>query len=137
MLLALISLASYGSDALPLVDPSVVEICSAGWWEETGHGGTYRVVVRQGGFEHINTSVQVEWLMQGYADTRERRVVHSILFLDTLLGAVTIESMKRTKDGVKLVLAGQMQYGPGYHCVVALRPGGIYTKVAGSLSGRI
>jgi hypothetical protein len=98
--------------------------------EEAGHGGTYRVVVRHGGFEHINTSVRLEWLMQADTATKEH-VVHSVLLLDTLLGAVTIESMERTEDGVKLVLAGPMDYGPDYHCVVALRPVGHYTKVVG------
>jgi hypothetical protein len=135
-LLILISLTAHGSDAPPPLDPSVVEIRTAGWWEEAGQGGTYRVVVRHTGVEHINTSVQVEWLMQADAYPTER-VVHSIRLLDTLLGAVTIESMKGTKDGVKLVLAGPMQYGPDYHCVIALRPGGSYTKIAGCLSGRI
>jgi hypothetical protein len=128
--MVLVSFTSQGFNAPPSVDPSVVEVRSVGWWEEAGHGGTYRVVVRHGGFEHINTSVQLEWLIQANPVTNQH-VVHSALLLDTLLGSVTIESMERTDGGVKLVLAGPMDHGPDYHCVVELRPGGNYTKVVG------
>jgi hypothetical protein len=128
--MVLISFASQGFSAPPTVDPSVFEVRSSGWWKEADHGGTYRVVVRHGGFEHINTSVQLEWLMQANAATNQH-VVHSALLLDTLLGSVTIKSMERTEDGVKLVLGGPMDQGPDYYCEVALQPGGKYTKVAG------
>jgi hypothetical protein len=120
----------HSSNAVPSIDPDIVDVRSAGWWEESGHGGIYRVVVRHFGFEHINSRVSFEWVLDGDRDTKGS-IRHSVVFADALLASVTIDSLQATKTGVLLVLEAELHDGSPYRCEVQLQPGGRYKSGAG------
>ncbi len=109
------------------IDPDVVDVRSAGYWEEGGISGSYRVVVRHYGFEEISSSITFEWLTE---ETRESpaHVIHSVVFADAFLGTAGIDSLMRTNGGVKVVLSGILHIGSAYHCELVLRPGGNMVK---------
>jgi hypothetical protein len=50
-LLALASAHRLAADTS--IDPDIVDVRSAGFWQDAGQAGTYRVVVRHFGFEEI------------------------------------------------------------------------------------
>jgi hypothetical protein len=109
------------------VDPSITDIRSAGFWEDAGHSGTYRVVVRHFGFEEISSSITLEWVSDS---TRESsaHLNHSVILADALLGAIGIDSLRAMNGGVQLVLIGPLHNGSQYHCVVVMRPDGSIGK---------
>ena len=112
------------------IDPDIVDVRSAGFWENAGHAGTYRVIVRHFGFEEISSKITLEWVSD---NTRESpgHISHSIVFADALLGSVGIESLRPKRGGVELVLVGNLQVGSPYHCVMVLHPGGSFDKGQG------
>ena len=124
-LLALTSVHPLAAD--PSIDPDIIDVRSAGFWEDGGLAGTYRVVVRHFGFEEISSSITFEWVSD---DTRESlaHLIHSVVFADSLLGSVGIDSLRPTDGGVKVVLVGTLHNGSPYRCVVVLRPGGNFGK---------
>lgn len=62
-LLALSSPVAVASEVLAI--PADVEsVVTGGTWQSASAQGTYRVVVRTGGFEHIVSQVQVDWLAE-------------------------------------------------------------------------
>jgi hypothetical protein len=42
--------------------PDVETVVSGGRWGSGATGGSYRVVVRSGGFEHVVSQVQIDWV---------------------------------------------------------------------------
>jgi hypothetical protein len=117
-------------DADPSIDPGIVDVRSAGSWEDGDLSGTYRVVVRHYGFEEISSSIIFEWVA---GDTRESpaHLIHSVVFADALLGSVGINSLRSTDGGVEVVLVGTLHNGSPYRCLVVLHPGGTFSKGRG------
>jgi len=60
------------------VPADVETIVTGGQWKSDKLSGTYRVKVRTGGFEHIVSQVQIDWIAQ-FDDRNEPRVVNSKL----------------------------------------------------------
>jgi hypothetical protein len=61
--LVALGLFAQASAQPPLPLPSDVEtVVSGGRWRSGGTEGGYRVVVRSGGFEHVVSQVQVDWI---------------------------------------------------------------------------
>jgi len=112
------------------IDPDIFDVRSAGFWEDAGHVGTYRVVVRHFGFEEISSQITLEWVAD---NTRESpgHISHSIVFADALLASVGIESLRPKRDGAQLTLVGTLQVGSTYRCVVVLHPRGTFDKGKG------
>jgi hypothetical protein len=57
--------------------PEVVYVSSGGWWKTDKLQGTYRVIVRTGGFEHIVSQAQVDWVTGPTSSEDSSRVVAS------------------------------------------------------------
>jgi hypothetical protein len=121
---------AYRSVADASIDPDIVDVRSAGHWDDAGRTGTYRVVVRHFGFEEISSRITLEWVSY---DTRESsaHVSHSIVFADALLGSVGIKSLQPAGVGARLVLVGPLHNGSQYHCAVLMGPGGEIEKSQG------
>jgi hypothetical protein len=47
-------------DHLP---PDVETVISGGWWQKGSQEGRYRVVIRSSGFEHVISTLSVDWIL--------------------------------------------------------------------------
>ena len=83
---------SSAQDSL-VVDPTIADIVSGGHWAASGQEGYYRIVIRTGGFEHINSELTVQWLTEGGRDS-DPVVVRSIVVKE-----LTINRLDRPKIG--------------------------------------
>jgi hypothetical protein len=62
----------------PVVLPADVEtVVTGGRWRSGANEGTYRVVVRSGGFEHVVSQVQVDWVSNPTDQDKPQVVVAS------------------------------------------------------------
>ena len=66
------------------VRPSVAFVVTGGAWHTKNERGRYRIVVEEGGWEHVTSRVYVEWLLE---DEDERRIVLGTASLISELGA--------------------------------------------------
>lgn len=60
--LALFALAASAKPPRATIDPAVDSVVSGGYWTDGEDRGTYRVVVRSDGFDHIVSEITIEWL---------------------------------------------------------------------------
>jgi|SRR5437867_2433528 len=58
------------------LDPSVSSVISGGYWEHGKQRGTYRIIVRGGGWRRASSTLRVEWIMED-AHNHARRVLIS------------------------------------------------------------
>jgi len=56
--------------------PSVSSVISGGHWEHGKQSGTYRIIVRGGGWRRVPSTLRVEWIIED-AHTHARRVLTS------------------------------------------------------------
>jgi hypothetical protein len=63
-LLITTSVAAVGQETLTL-SPDVVAVTTGGRWRSEATAGTYRVVVRTGGSEHVVSVAQIDWIADG------------------------------------------------------------------------
>ena len=47
------------------IDPSVSSVVSGGYWQQGPRAGRYRIIVRSAGFEHVSSTLRVEWILEG------------------------------------------------------------------------
>jgi len=94
------------------VDPSVTSVLAAGYWEHAGKRGTFRVVMSQGGFEHINTTVVAEWLEESSGSTSSPRVRTSRDLLRNHLASFDMPSLKVYPNRVRVTLNGVLTQMP-------------------------
>ena len=64
------------SSAQTSLDPSVSNVVTGGYWEQGKQRGQYRIVVERRGWEHVWSSLRVEWLVED-PDKQEVRVLTS------------------------------------------------------------
>jgi hypothetical protein len=63
LLFGTVAQSAWGQDSL-VVDPSITDIVSGGHWAAAGQEGYYRIIIRTGGYEHVNSELTVEWLAE-------------------------------------------------------------------------
>ncbi len=89
--------------AVRAIPASVSTVVAGGLW---GDHGSYRVVVTQGGFEHIHSEVYAQWLRGGDEDGNPAKVVESVRvrelsdFVGAVIGDVRMASDSRQSNGV-------------------------------------
>ncbi len=59
---ALVFLPVFASPSFGAVPPDVVSVTSGGYWDDGEKSGTYRVVISNKGFEHITSTLLIEWI---------------------------------------------------------------------------
>jgi len=59
------------------IPPDVESVVTGGQWTSDKLSGTYRVIVSAGGFEHIVSQVQVDWIVEAGGPDNPTRVVSS------------------------------------------------------------
>jgi hypothetical protein len=74
----LITCASTVSAQSPTAIPVDVEtVVTGGFWKSTNSKGRYRVVIRSGGFEHVVSELQVDWITEPEGNDKPAQVVAS------------------------------------------------------------
>ena len=80
--LLLLVLAALSASAQPqsvTIDPMVESVVSGGYWIDGADRGTYRVVVRSGGFDHIISEITIEWLAEPKDENQTSSVRKSVV----------------------------------------------------------
>jgi len=94
------------------VDPSISSISTAGHWEHSGRSGTFRVVLSQDGFEHINTTVVAEWVEVSSTAPQPNIVATTRELLRNYLAAFEAPELKVYPDRVQVTLKGVLTQIP-------------------------
>jgi hypothetical protein len=90
------------------IDPSVQFVVTGGYWTVDGRDGVYRVVVQQGGWEHVASHVIVQWLARD-EDVFGYKVLESIALIDPQVDgpwSFRAPKLKRQEVGVNVMLRG-------------------------------
>lgn len=74
----LVALSVSSQPRVATIDPTVDSVVSGGYWIDGADRGTYRVVVRSGGFDHIVSDVTIEWLSDPRDEDEEPSVHKSV-----------------------------------------------------------
>jgi hypothetical protein len=61
------------------MSPDIAAVVTGGRWQSGALSGTYRVVVRNGGFEHVVSYAQVDWITDSSSRDEAPRVIDSQL----------------------------------------------------------
>ena len=69
------------------VDPLLYEVASGGEWETTDEHGDYRVLIFNGGYEHVSSQVYLQWLTHS---PEGAHVVRSVLIAELSSGAWSV-----------------------------------------------
>lgn len=92
-----------GLGAQPSRLPADVEtVLTGGFWEAAGQEGRYRVVIRSAGFEHLISTMTVDWILNA-TETDSARVLAS---LPVPVGPVALHDpdLSRERDGYVLAV---------------------------------
>src|SRR5262245_12915739 len=77
-LIVLIRLPSSSwSEEPPDLDTSVSSVVSGGYWEHETQRGHYRIVVRSAGWEHVSSTIRVEWIVEDPGKQQNRLLASS------------------------------------------------------------
>jgi len=128
-LLAL-SLTATASYAVP-IDATLAFAATGGYWESTGRGGAYRVLVFSGGFEHVSSRVVAEWVAEAGGASATAAVVSEHELVGFGFFSLGAPELARLKDGVRVTLSGVETHTPERKvtCVFDLHPKGQVTVV--------
>jgi hypothetical protein len=78
-LLVLVALSASAEPQVATIDPAVDSVVSGGYWIDGMDRGTYRVIVRSGGFDHITSEITIEWLSEPRDEDEEASVHKSVV----------------------------------------------------------
>jgi hypothetical protein len=112
------------------VDPAVNTVRSGGYWETNRHRGRYRVVIAQHGFEHIQSFIRIDWVLDT-TPSDSAKIEKYVVLQTSLLGSVDVESMRSDRSQTVVVLSGPLQNGSLYHCTLTLGTDGSFNKSSG------
>lgn len=79
LLLVLVALSASARPQHATIDPSVDSVVSGGYWTDGADRGTYRVIVRSGGFDHIISEIMIEWLAAPQDEDEQPSVRRSVV----------------------------------------------------------
>jgi hypothetical protein len=65
------------------LDPSIEHIVVGGEWEGEGQRGQIRLIVVAGGFEHLLSTLYVQWVQAPNDDFDEAKVIRSMMVKET------------------------------------------------------
>src|SRR5262245_38153037 len=77
LLLVLLGSAPGAAEQTMTIAPEVETVVTGGQWKSDKLSGTYRVIVLTGGFEHIVSQVQIDWITAADGRDNPPRVLSS------------------------------------------------------------
>ena len=93
-------------------DPSLVFLISGGYWEHNGARGAFRVLVRNGGFEHVSSQVSAEWVAEPQEAGQPSRVIFTRGLLNGGLISVGVPVLTPLKNQLRVTLHGVVSTDP-------------------------
>jgi hypothetical protein len=85
---------------------------TAAHWKSGELQGVYRVLVFHDGFEHVTSSVVVEWIADPSSEAGAR-VIHSRSLFDHCLCSINTPRVTASSTGARLTLTGELTAFPG------------------------
>ena len=119
-------LLSFGALATPAlaaaqdttrIDPSVSSVVSGGYWQHGPRGGRYRIIVRTADFEHVSSTVRVEWILIRNGSAKTFR------FHFTIYSGQELKDRLASAGFINVKLYGNFEgdeYGPGTKRLIAV-----------------
>src|SRR4051794_18456719 len=102
------------AQAAPQLEPSIEFVTSGGWWQRDSTGGTYRIIVRSGGMEHIVSELFVQWLREEACFQCEPTIVATRPLREIVAGTWRFDApiLRPTKAGANLIVRGTLPHDP-------------------------
>ena len=76
VIVALVAVGAHAQSPA-VVPPNVEAVVSGGVWNAKELKGTYRAVVLTGGFEHVSSQLQIDWIADTEGNDKPSRVIAS------------------------------------------------------------
>jgi hypothetical protein len=115
LLVLLAGLSAAKAAAQTSVDPDVSAIVSLGDWTTPGQEGMSRVIVRTSGFDHVTSSIQVEWLRQQGGELRVV-AVDSAIGIPDRIDSLGVPEAYSDVDGHNFRICGTNAYDNSTQC---------------------
>ena len=125
--------ASVANSAKPAdlaADLSGDTIIHGGHWIAVTSHGTYRVIVRNIGYEHATYRVMAQWVEDSETGSEKPRVKWTATLVEGCLCAFDSPAVVQQSDGLHLVLTGQNQAGSPVRCEFVLGQKGNVVKAS-------
>jgi hypothetical protein len=120
-----------GPDRGAPVPTDVVAVVSGGYWKTTNGRGTFRVVIRNSGYEHASSEAVAEWIAEAPSPAEAPRLLHWIQLLAP--GMLSLESpvLERRANSVRVTLGGVDAHRPAVtvRCVFDLTADGLFNVI--------
>jgi hypothetical protein len=85
------------------------EVASGGYWNRDGEGGTFRLIVRIVGFEHIRNHVYLQWIRESH-DPNQPHVIERTVPIAEISGwRVTGQRFVLEKKQWKIIVTAQRE----------------------------
>ncbi len=126
-------LVSVANSAEPIdlaADLSGATVIHGGHWVAVTSQGTYRVVVKNIGYEHATYRVMAQWVEDSATSSDQPRVKWSATLVKACLCAFDSPTVVQRSDGLHLVLTGQDQAGGPVKCEFVLGQRGNVVKAS-------
>ena len=96
----------------PVVDPAISFVTTGGYWKDDGQDGVYRIVVRQGGYEHTSSQVTAQWVAGPTSENAQATILRSIELVAGGFFSFGEPRLTRISDGVRMSLTGVDTHQP-------------------------
>jgi hypothetical protein len=112
-------------------DPDIVVVVTGWGWERDGERGTYRIVVRNSGFEHVSSQVTADWITEPRSpnDSPKVRTTRQLLAAGAI--SVGMPDLEQTENGMRVTIRGTSSVASSHivTCVYDLKADGTVVVV--------
>jgi hypothetical protein len=110
-------------EVIPSADAEITYVVSGGYWEHAGRSGTFRIVVSDGGVEHVYSRVSAQWITEAPTSERDKRIAVSKILLSGHLISVGLPELTALNNQVRVTLSGVLTHMPEHlvSCVYLLK----------------
>jgi len=107
-------------------DPDIVIIVTGGGWEHDGERGTFRIVVRNSGFEHVSSQVTADWVTEPRSPTDSPKVRTTRQLLAAGAISVVMPDLESIEDAMRVTIRGTSSVASSHivTCVYDLKADG-------------
>jgi hypothetical protein len=129
--LVLLFCAASSAGSAELVPLDVIGVATGGYWEMPNDRGTFRVTVRNAGFEHVSSEVVAEWISEPGTASGSARLVHSRQLVSPGFYSLGTPVIERRANLVRVTISGVDTHRPdiAVTCVYDLHPDGSFDVV--------
>jgi hypothetical protein len=116
LVILLLGLAGQGRAQAP-VDTDVASVVTLGYWKTESGEGPVRVVVRTAGFEHVASSIRIEWIAQAGPERPARiQAIDSTLAIPDRMYVLDVPAPYSNFEGMNFYVCGTHAYDSSKKC---------------------